>query len=237
LRNELEALSDAVQSTTAQPEPTPSGDALAPTLETTGYSHEPVEPPGLGRTFASAPALTDEISAQRRRDLEAHIQETLELLKEYEDKLRLSDDPKEKRRCEHEIAELRQLLDSYQSERTMVNQRDGASVAQVLAAHLTTPQKGHRVLELEGDLAREIVTVLKQVRDNAVEFNSLVEALRQQGITITGDGNIVGSNNQVIVVKGSGVQNVIREISRIARAREIEFVNSVLCRERINGTY
>ena len=137
----------------------------------------------------------------------------------------LSDDPKEKRRCEHEIAELRQLLDSYQSERTMVNQRDGASVAQMLVANVTTTQTGDRVLELEGDLAREIVTVLKQIRDNAVEFNSLVEALRQQGITITGDGNIVGSNNQVIVVKDSPVQDVIQEISSIVRAREIEFVN------------
>ena len=49
---------------------------------------------------------------QRRRDLESHVQETLELLKEYEDRLRLSDDPRERRRVEGEIAQLRQSLAS-----------------------------------------------------------------------------------------------------------------------------
>jgi len=109
--------------------------------------------------------------------------------------------------------------------RLMLARKDGASVAQVLAAHLTTSQEGRPALEIEDDLARETLAVLKEIHDNAVEFNSLLEALKQRGITITGDGNVVGDNNQVIVVKGSGVENVIQEISSLVRVSEIEFVN------------
>jgi hypothetical protein len=47
----------------------------------------------------------------------AEVQETLELLKEYENKLRLSDDPKERKRCEQEILQLRAQLDYYQEGR------------------------------------------------------------------------------------------------------------------------
>jgi hypothetical protein len=81
----------------------------------------------MDRALASGDDLMDEISEQRRRDLETHIQETLGLLKEYEDKRRLSDDPKEKRRCEREIAELRRLLDSYQSAQQAIQEMSGVA--------------------------------------------------------------------------------------------------------------
>jgi hypothetical protein len=64
---------------------------------------------------------------QRRRDLESHVQKTLELLKEYEDQLRLSDDPRKKRRLEGEITQLRQLLASYQAQLAAPGQPDGTS--------------------------------------------------------------------------------------------------------------
>lgn len=165
------------------------------------------------------------MNQQRRRDLKAHIQETLQLLKEYDDKRRLSDDPLEKRRCERRTAELRQLLDAYQIELSMMDQRDGASVARVLMASVTTGEGAPPVLEIEDDLAGEILAVLREIRDTTAGFTSLIEALKQQGITITGDGNIVGSNNQVIVVKGDAAQNAIRQISDVLCAGEIEFVN------------
>jgi hypothetical protein len=68
---------------------------------------------------------------QRRRDLESHVQETLALLKEYEDQLRLSDDPRERRRVEGEIAQLRHLLASYHAELAAPGQADEASRAQI----------------------------------------------------------------------------------------------------------
>jgi len=60
--------------------------------------------------------MSEETSRRRRLDLEEHTRETLNLIKEYEEKRRLSDDPKEQRDCEREIADLRQLLARYQAE-------------------------------------------------------------------------------------------------------------------------
>ena len=47
---------------------------------------------------------------KRQSDLEANISETFNLIKGYEDKRRLSDDPKEKMDCDRQIADLRKLL-------------------------------------------------------------------------------------------------------------------------------
>ena len=55
---------------------------------------------------------------KRKRDVEGHISRDLELLKEWEDKRRLADDPREKRRCEMEITQLQQDLE--QRERELV---------------------------------------------------------------------------------------------------------------------
>ena len=53
---------------------------------------------------------------RRKRDVEEHIIEDLELLKEWEDKRRLADDPKEKARCEREIAQLRRDVEQREQE-------------------------------------------------------------------------------------------------------------------------
>jgi energy-coupling factor transporter ATP-binding protein EcfA2 len=55
-------------------------------------------------------------SERRRQDLVSHIRETLDLIRQYEDTLRLSSDPQEKRRCEYRIAELRELLAAHEAE-------------------------------------------------------------------------------------------------------------------------
>jgi tetratricopeptide (TPR) repeat protein len=57
-----------------------------------------------------------EPSQKRHKDLKASILDTLELIKEYEDEFRLSDDPIKKRHCKLQIAKQRELLESYQAE-------------------------------------------------------------------------------------------------------------------------
>ena len=52
----------------------------------------------------------------RQDDLKVNIQKTLELIKEYEEIRRLSSDPKEQRKYEREIADLRKLLEGYEAE-------------------------------------------------------------------------------------------------------------------------
>jgi hypothetical protein len=62
-------------------------------------------------------ATGGDLRKQRRcDDLENHIHETLQLIKEYEDQRRLADDPKVKRRAEQEIANLRSQLEDYEAE-------------------------------------------------------------------------------------------------------------------------
>jgi len=53
---------------------------------------------------------------KRRSDLEASITDTLNLIKEYEDKLRYSGEPIEKHYCEQKIDSLRKLLEGHQAE-------------------------------------------------------------------------------------------------------------------------
>jgi hypothetical protein len=53
---------------------------------------------------------------QRCSDLAKNIQETLDLIKQYEDQRRLASDPKEKQRAEREIADLRTQLATYEAE-------------------------------------------------------------------------------------------------------------------------
>lgn len=53
---------------------------------------------------------------QRCADLTQNIQETLGLIKQYEDQRRLASDPKEKQRAEREIADMQKLLATYKAE-------------------------------------------------------------------------------------------------------------------------
>ena len=60
--------------------------------------------------------MSVETAHNRQEDVKAHIRETLELIKEYEDNRRLSSDPKEQRKYEREIADLRKLLEGHEAE-------------------------------------------------------------------------------------------------------------------------
>jgi len=73
--------------------------------------------------------MSEEADRRRRQDLEEHIRKTLALIKEYEEKRRLSDDPKEQRNCEREIADLRRLLTRYQAELGEIERRAERLVA------------------------------------------------------------------------------------------------------------
>lgn len=75
----------------------------------------------VNQQLASASADVAETGSdvsQRRRceDLAAHVHDTLQLLKEYEDQRRLTSDPKVKYRAEREIADLRTQLATYEAE-------------------------------------------------------------------------------------------------------------------------
>jgi hypothetical protein len=53
---------------------------------------------------------------QRCADLADHIRDTQELLKRYEERRRLEDDPRAIKRAERSIADLREELTDYQAE-------------------------------------------------------------------------------------------------------------------------
>jgi len=57
----------------------------------------------------------------RRKHLKEHIQQTLDLIKKYKEKLHLSDDPKEKAMCKRELADLCKYLDEYKRELATFN--------------------------------------------------------------------------------------------------------------------
>jgi len=60
--------------------------------------------------------MSEDPNRKRRQALEVSIRETLDLIRQYEDKRRLSDDPKEQRDSERKITDLRRLLEGYQAE-------------------------------------------------------------------------------------------------------------------------
>ena len=60
--------------------------------------------------------MTVEPAHNRQDDLKADIQDTLALIEEYKEIRRLSTDPKEQRKYEREIADLRKLLEGYEAE-------------------------------------------------------------------------------------------------------------------------
>jgi LuxR family glucitol operon transcriptional activator len=60
--------------------------------------------------------MNKDLSRKRQQDLKANILETLDLIKQYEDKRRLSEDPREQRECDRQLADLQQLLAGYRKE-------------------------------------------------------------------------------------------------------------------------
>jgi hypothetical protein len=77
----------------------------------------------------------------RRQQLEEHIRETLVLIKEYEDKYRLSDDPLERRHCKIELAKLKDSLADYQAELAELQGRLAAGRAKLKGPEAETPSQ------------------------------------------------------------------------------------------------
>ena len=63
-----------------------------------------------------SPSALSVFKAQRCRDLAGHMEEILDLIRQYEEINHLSDNPLERRRAEKQINELRQQLQGYQQE-------------------------------------------------------------------------------------------------------------------------
>ncbi|HEX6383437.1 MAG TPA: hypothetical protein VF177_02095 [Anaerolineae bacterium] len=74
---------------------------------------------------------------RRLRDLQNHIEEDAELLKDYEDELRYTDDPRRKRRIQREIERQRKSLADYQQQLEELTAAAGLTAATPSAASET----------------------------------------------------------------------------------------------------
>jgi hypothetical protein len=80
---------------------------------------------------------------QRLQHLLEHQAQDLALLKDYEDKLRLSDDPIEKLKCKNQIAAIQQRLQQYDAERAELQRPILANYLEYLVNH-------HRDMTVKG---------------------------------------------------------------------------------------
>ncbi len=67
---------------------------------------------------------SNELNSERQSDLSSSIKQTLDLIKEYENKRRLSDNSKEQQDTEREMADLRRLLQEYRAELDELVEKD-----------------------------------------------------------------------------------------------------------------
>ncbi len=106
------------------------------------------------------------------------------------------------------------------------NSTDPQAVAQILLDHITLEPDGSQTLSLNETLAQELLTAFRTIQANTDKLATLVTELNQ-GISITGDGNIVGNHNQVIIVKdNSKGQDILKTLIR----------NSSILRHKIVST-
>lgn len=123
------------------------------------------------------------LDQKRQQDLEDNIRETLKLIKEYEDKLRLSDDPKERRRCQVEIEKFNAEIAKYQQELETLGEPN-KTIAITDQDHLaTTREKTIESISLELDLATLIQIcgrhLDKQIQELAAKYVSRLYVARE----------------------------------------------------------
>lgn len=70
----------------------------------------------IPQTTGQEQTVIPSFQERRLRDLQNHIEEDAELLKEYEDELRYADDPRSKRRIQREIERQKESLANYQQQ-------------------------------------------------------------------------------------------------------------------------
>ena len=106
----------------------------------------------------------------RKEDLEEHIRESNELIKEYEEKFRLSSDPKERRQARAEIAKLRGLIDEHLEEYARLCQQLGAAIPEDVAQ--VAASRGRKLRSPESDVVvdgEELKTPAEDAPPKAVE--------------------------------------------------------------------
>jgi hypothetical protein len=153
------------------------------------------------------------INCNRKQDLEANTRETLDLIRQYEEKRRLSDDPKEKKECERQIADLRQLLDEYRAELSELEE-----VAKPKTELWPSDIPDERYYPLPGR-ERDLDQLLKALRDpqgpSTIVFDGLggigktamaVELARRALRQEIFEGVIGGSAKQEILAGGEIIQ-------------------------------
>jgi len=119
-----------------------------------------------------------DIRALRRQQLEDGLKKDLELLKQYEDKLRLSDDPKERVRCQHEIAQFKALVTDKETELHSL----------AVPEPLVTPQAGERASDEWPVVGVEHLCTLATSPDGPDPIWLLgAGASRKSGVPLSGD--------------------------------------------------
>jgi hypothetical protein len=89
-------------------------------------------------------------------------------------------------------------------------------MAEILADRQSISSDGRPTFALDDLFAGSFLIALEAIQNKIESLETLFYELSRQGITITGDGNIIGSHNQVIIAKeGSVVQNVIQTFAQL----------------------
>lgn len=82
-----------------------------------------------------------EIHAKRRRHVEEHLSNELDLLKQYEDAMRVEDDPQKQAKLENQIRDVRNRIQAHKDELSIIEQQSHATEASltgvIRADHLT----------------------------------------------------------------------------------------------------
>jgi hypothetical protein len=105
--------------------------------------------------------MSEDLKRRRRQDLETNIRDTLDLIKQYEDKRRLSDDPKEQRDFARQIADLRHLLEQYRAE---LAELEKAGEAQAVLWPPNIPTERYYPLPERERTLSQLLEVLKDPR-------------------------------------------------------------------------
>jgi hypothetical protein len=148
----------------------------------------------------------------RRDDLESAIQESYELIREYETIIRTSDRPEEKARARRILREQRALIDDYQAELA------GLPDPNATGQSVQTPQGGQVFVSYDhrdGNYARKLVAALRQrgfqvwIDDRIDPSTSWPRALQEQ----------LDASAAVIVLMTSGAYTRDWVQSELARAQ------------------
>ena len=134
-------------------------------------SELPITPLETSPTTTLKKISVAEPDHNRQDDLKADIQETLALIKEYKEIRRLSSDPKEQRRYEREIADLRKLLEGYEAEL--------AELRKVYETEKMPPAKTSVPIQNDGSQLHQMDTKLDRLLVGQINIQDTLINLRE----------------------------------------------------------